>query len=206
MTEGGHLSGVVEHDGDNGGIIVTVDDETEALKTKTEVARVEGNTFQALSTLAGAELAGDQAERGQNLHEDGRSRRLAESGRGVGATELVDDALVSGDVTTVGTERLGKSAHENVDAGGVDTVVVADSAATGSDSANAVSLINEEVELVLVLQCHDTGEIAHGALHRVQTFDGNQDLLPRAVSAGLALRNGLTKLALEIDDIVVLEG
>ena len=68
-----------------------------------------------------------------------------------------------------------------------------------------MGFVDEEVELILVLQADDTGEVAHSALHGVETLNGDQDLLPGAVGAGLTLRDGFTELALEVAHVVVLE-
>lgn len=206
VAECGHLSRVVKHDGDNGGVVVAVDDEAKTLKTQAEVARVESNTLQTLGTLTRAKLASDETQGSQNLHENRGGGRLAVDSSGVGAPQLVDNGLLSSDVSTVGTERLGEGTHENVNTIRVNTEVVANTTSAGTDGTNGVSLVDEEIELVLVLQRHDTGQIAHGSLHGVETLNGNQNLLPRAVSAGLSLRDGLAELALEIDHVVVLEG
>jgi hypothetical protein len=57
-----------------------------------------------------------------------------------------------------------------------------------------------------VLQSEDTRKITHGALHRVETFNNDENLLPGAVSAGLALRDSLTHNTLKVGHIVMLEG
>lgn len=206
MTEGGHLGGVVQDDGDDGRVVVAIDNEAKTLKSETEVTRVEGNTLETLLTLAGAQLAGNQLERGKNLHEDARGRRLAILSRGVGGLELVNDVLLSSNVTTVGTERLGEGSHKHIDFRGVDTKVIADTTTAGAKGTDGVSLVDKQVELVLAFELQKSGQITHGTLHRVETLDNDQNLLPRAVSAGLSLRDSLAKNSFQIGHVVVLEG
>ncbi|KAI6776698.1 hypothetical protein HG530_000643 [Fusarium avenaceum] len=115
MTEGRELGGVVEHDRNDRGIIVTVNDKTKALKSETEVSRVKCNTLKTFLALTRAQLASDELQRSQDLHENTRSRSLAILSSSVGALELVDDVLVGCEISTIGTKRLGQSSHENID-------------------------------------------------------------------------------------------
>lgn len=68
-----------------------------------------------------------------------------------------------------------------------------------------MSFVNEQVELVLLLESDDFREIAHGAFHGIETLNSNENLLPRTVSAGLALGDSLAEDTLQVVDIVVLE-
>lgn len=205
VTESGDLGGVVKHDGNDGRVIVAVDDVAETLQPKTKVARVEGNALETLLTLTRCKFTGDDTEGSQDLHENRGSRGFAEESGGVCASELVDDVLLGSNITTVGAEGLGQSTHEDINLGRIHTEVVANTAAAGAEGTDAVSLVDIQEELVLLLESQNTGEIHHGTLHRVQTLNSNENLLPGAVSAGLALRNSLAKLGLEIADVVVLE-
>lgn len=205
MTESRNLARVVKHDGNNRGVIVAVNNEAKTLETETEIARVEGNALKTLLALTGNKLALNDLERSENLHQDSRSRRFTKEGSGIGSLELIDDVLLGRNVTAISTERLGQSSHENVDFSRINIEVIADTTAVGANSTDTVSLIDIEEELVLLLESQNTGQIAHGSLHRVETFDSDKDLLPRAVSAGLTLSNSLTKQLLEILHIVVLE-
>ena len=62
-------------------------------------------------------------------------------------TNVVDEALLASDVATSGTERLSERSHKDVDRPGVDTVVLGDTTPVGTQCANGVSLIDEEIEL-----------------------------------------------------------
>ena len=205
VREGGHLGRVVQHDGDDGGVVVAVDDEAEALQAQAEVARVEAEALKALLALAGDDFAVDDAQGGGDLNKDGGRGRLGVQHSRVSGAQLVDDGLVCGEVATICAEGLGQRAHKQVHFAGRDAEVVADTASAGSNTTNGVGLVNEEEELVLLLELDDAGQVAHGALHGVQTLDGDQNLLPWAVGAGLALGDGFAQRALEIAHIVVLE-
>lgn len=205
VTERRDLAGVVKHDGDDRRVIVAINNETKTLKSETEVTRVEGNALKTFLALAGSKLTLDNSERSENLHQDSRRRRFTEEGSSVGSLELIDDVLLSRNVTAVSTEGLGQGSHENVDFSRVNLEVIADTTAVRTDGTDTVSLIDIEEELVLLLESQDTGEIAHGSFHRVETFDSDKDLLPRAVSTGLTLSNSLTKELLKFLHIVVLE-
>jgi hypothetical protein len=205
VREGGHLGRIVQHDGDDGGVVVAVDDEAEALQAEAQVAGVEAEALEALLALAGDDFAVDYAQGGGDLHEDGGRGRLGVQHGGVGGAQLVNDGLVCGEVAAVCAEGLGQRAHEQVHFAGRDAEVVADTASAGSNTADGVGFVDEEEELVLLLELDDAGQVAHGAFHRVQTLNRDQDLLPWAVGAGLALRDGFAQRALEIAHVVVLE-
>lgn len=113
--------------------------------------------------------------------------------------------LVCRDVTTIGAKGLCKSAHENVDFRGINSKIIADTTATGTKGTNGMSLIDKQVELVLLLQLDQLWEIAHGAFHRVKTFDNDQNLLPRAMAAWLTGSNLLSQQPFEIVHVIVLE-
>jgi hypothetical protein len=139
------------------------------------------------------------------LNQDRRRRSLTEKSSGVGHTKLVDEGLVTSNVATVCTKRLCKSAHKNVDLSRINTEVIADTSTLHTESTDGMSLVDEQVELVLSLESDDFGEVAHGAFHRVETLDSNENLLPGTVSAGLALGDSLAKNTLQVADVVVLE-
>lgn len=184
---------------------MAVDNESKTLKTKAEVAGVEGNALEPFLTLARHELAGDNPERGNNLHEHGRSGRLSEMSCRVRVLQLGNDVLVRSHVTTVGAKGLGEGTHKDVNLGCVNAEEVANATAPGTSGADTVGLVNEQVKLVLLLQSKDAGQVAHGALHGVETFNSNEDLPPWTMSPRLALGDGIPELPLQIAHIVVLE-
>jgi hypothetical protein len=205
VTERRELGGVIEHDRNNRRVIVAVHDKAKTLKSETKVTRVEGNALETLLALTRAQLASNEFQGSQDLHEHTRSRSFAILSSSVGALELVDNMFLGCDVTTVGTKRLCQSSHENINFGGINAKVVANTTTAGAKSTDRVSLVNEKIELVLVLQSKNTGKITHGTLHRVETFDDNQNLLPRTVGAGLTLGNSFANNTFQISHIIVLE-
>lgn len=62
----------------------------------------------------------------------------------------------------------------------------------------------EETRLVDVLELDDARQVDESALHRVQALDNEEDFLPRAVRAGLTLRDALPEEVLEVVHVVVL--
>jgi hypothetical protein len=205
VTECRELGGVVEHDRNDRRVIVAIDNKAKTLKSKTKVTRIEGNALKTLLTLTRTQLASNEFQGSQNLHEHTRSRSFAILSSSVGALELVDDMLLGCDVTTVGTKRFRQSSHENINFGGVNAKIVANTTTARAKSTDRVSLVNEKIELVFVLQSKNTGEITHGTLHRVETFDDDQNLLPRTVGAGLTLGNSFANNTFQIGHIIVLE-
>ena len=189
MGEGGDFGGVVEQDGDDGGVVVAVDDESQAFETEAEVARVEREALEAFFALAWNELAGDDAEGAGDLGEDGGGDGFAVDAAGVGEAELVNHGFVARDVAAVGAEGFGERAHEHVDFGGVNGEVVADAAAAGAHGADRVGFVDEEVEFVFLLERDDAGEVDDRSFHGVEAFDDDEDFLPGAVGTGLALRD-----------------
>lgn len=184
---------------------MTSHNHAETLESETKVARVEGNALQTLLALTRANISVNQLEGGKNLHENRGGRGFAKDGGGVGAAKLVNDVLLRSNVASVGAERLGQSAHEDVDFRGVNAIVIANTTAVGSQGTDGVSLVDKQVKLVLALQFQDSGQVDHGTFHRVETFDDQENLLPGAVSSWLALGNGFTKNTLEVAHVVVLE-
>ena len=59
--------------------------------------------------------------------------------------------------------------------------------------------------LVLLLEFHERGKLDQGTFHAVETFDNDQNLLPRPVRLGLALADDLSQKRLEGLHVVVLE-
>ena len=122
---------------------------------------------------------------------------------------MVNQTLLAGNVATRGTERLGECSHQDIDGLGVDTVVIGNATSVRTQSADRVSLVDEEVELawdqkptkisqhkqwtylVLLLELNDLGQVHHRSLHTVKTLNDNQDLLPWSVRLGLALADDL---------------
>ena len=115
--------------------------------------------------LSRSNVADDQTKSGRDLNQDRGRGSLAEESTGVGHTKLINEGLVTCNVATVCTERLCEGTHEDVDFSRVDTKVVADTSALHTESTNLVSLVDEQVELVLSLESDDFGEVAHGAFH-----------------------------------------
>ena len=58
--------------------------------------------------------------------------------------------------------------------------------------------------LVFLLELHDHGQVRQRPLHRVQSLDDEQDLLPRTVGARHALADALAQQRLELLHVVVL--
>lgn len=203
--ESWHLGGIVKHEGDDRGIIMTEDDEAKTFETETEVTRVEGKTLKTFFTFAGIKFSGDHFQGRGDLGDDAGGGGFRHEDAGVDGTEFIDDVLFGGDVAAVGTEGFGKSAHEDIDVAGINTEEIADTAATGAQSTDGVSFVNEEVESVLLSKSDQGGEIAHGTFHGVETFDNDKNLLPRPVSTRLTLRDILAKLVFQVAHVVVLE-
>jgi len=53
VGEGWHLGRVVQNDGDDGRVVMTVHNEPETFQSQAEVSRIEGNTLETLFTLSG---------------------------------------------------------------------------------------------------------------------------------------------------------
>ncbi len=92
--------------------------------------------------------AHDTSRASNDLREDGRGHRLAVVARMTVDAKTVNDLLVASNVATSSAERLGERAHEDVDLGDIDTEVFGDTTAMGSKSADRVSLVDEQVELI----------------------------------------------------------
>ena len=103
--EGGDFCGVVEKQGDDGRVVVAVDDEAEAFQSEAQVAGVEGEALQALFALAGGDVAGDDFEGGGDLGEHGWRGGFAEDGAGVCHADFVDDGFRGADVAAVSRRR-----------------------------------------------------------------------------------------------------
>jgi hypothetical protein len=135
-------------------------------------------------------------------------------------------------LTTSSSERLGERSHQDVNVDWVDAKVVANSSSVGSKSSNRVSLVDVEVELkghdriisfptpayrqdeerawkkthlVLLLELDQLRQIDQRSLHRVETLDGDHDLLPRSMRPRLTLTDDLPQQRLQILHVVVLE-
>ena len=155
MREGRHLGRVVEHERDDGRVVVAVHDEAEPLEPEAQIARIEGQPLQPLFPLPGTQLPGDDAQRGRDLRHDEGTGRLAVDAAGVADAQLVDDGSGRGDVAAVGPEGFRQRAHQDVDFGRVDAEVIADAAAAGAQGTDGVGFVHEEVEFVFFLQRDD---------------------------------------------------
>jgi hypothetical protein len=105
-------------------------------------------------------------------------------------TQVLNELLVAGDVAAAAAERLGESAHHDVDIRRIHPQVLAHAPAAGAQRADAVRLIKVQIGAVLLLDGDDLGQAADLALHRVDALHHDQDLGPRPVRARLPLRHG----------------
>ena len=122
---------------------------------------------------------------------------------------MVNQTLLAGNVATRGTKRFGECPHQDIDGLGVDTVVIGNATSVRTQSADRVSLIDEEIELawdqkptkisqrkqwtylVLLPELNDLRQVHHRSLHTVKTLNDNQDFLPWSVRLGLTLADDL---------------
>jgi hypothetical protein len=58
--------------------------------------------------------------------------------------------------------------------------------------------IHIEIAPILLFYRDNLWELADGAFHRIQAFDDNQDFLPRAMGAWLALGDGFADDVFEV--------
>jgi hypothetical protein len=73
----------------------------------------------------------------------------------------VNESLVSSDVTSSSTKRLGESSHEHINVSArLNAEVVANASAVRTHRTDRVSFINEEVELEILLDTN--GRIKFG--------------------------------------------
>nr|POF14080.1 hypothetical protein CFP56_03104 [Quercus suber] len=205
VREGGDLGRVVEQQRDDGRVVVPVDDEAEPLEAEAQVARVERQPLQPLLALARRQVAADDLQRARDLREHGRGRGLAVDGAGVGDADLVDDGLAGGDVAAVGAEGFREGAHQDVHLAGADAEVVAHSTAARSERPDAVCFVDVQRKLVLLLERHESRQVAHGAFHAVQPLHGHQDLAPGPMGPRLALTDAFAQHAFQVGHVVVLE-
>ena len=68
-----------------------------------------------------------------------------------------------------------------------------------------MSLVDEQAELVAPSQGDEAEQVAHGALHGVETLDDDEDVAPGPMGAGLSLGDDVTQDAFEVGHVVVLE-
>src|SRR5262249_44502237 len=140
-----------------------------------------------------------------NLRNHGGGWSFTEEGSGIGDAQFVDDRLIRSKIAAVGTEGLGERTHQNVNIVGIDAKVIANATPAGADRADRVSFIYEKVKSIFFPKLDEGGKIAHGSFHRIKALDDNEDLFPRPVSAGLALRDDVPEKAFEVLHVIVLE-
>lgn len=197
VTERRHLCRVVQQEGDDGRVVVAVDDEAQFLQAQMEVDAVERQSLHALDTVQARNLECYTAERRTDLLDDDWRHCFREHRPGVGQAKGLDHVLIARDVATGGTKRLCKSPHQDVHLRWRDAVKVAHTPATPAECAYRMCLVNKQVELVLLLQLDESGQVAHGALHGVQPLDNDEDLPPWPVRPWLSLGDDFAEQFLE---------
>lgn len=79
--------------------------------------------------------------------------------------DIVDEAFCASEIASRGAEALGEGSHGDVNVCGVQTEVVNDTAALGSQSADTMRLVEIEVGLVLLLEADYLRHMRDAALH-----------------------------------------
>src|SRR5690606_18212096 len=119
-------------------------------------------------------FAADQVQGGADgRHAAGRHAGRENQLAGV-VLDVADHTLFTRDEATQAGERLAERAHHHVDFL-VETVVLRGAATGWPDDTNAVGVVDENAQAVLLLQLDDLGQAADGALHAEDAV-GDQQL------------------------------
>lgn len=185
------FSGVVEHDGYDGRVIVSQDMEAHVIESHAEVVGVVAEGFEFSTSDVGVVLACNDFESGDELLTDDGAEGVVVDGSSALDFNVINDLFGCGNVATHSTEALGESAHEYMYIGGVYACILAAASASGTAGSNGVCLVEVKINVVFFAKLGYGFEIAVLALHGINAFDKDDDLVLRPAGPGPAEDNGV---------------
>mmetsp|Transcript_46289 Transcript_46289/g.99109 ORF Transcript_46289/g.99109 Transcript_46289/m.99109 type:complete len:342 (+) Transcript_46289:1531-2556(+) len=198
--ESRHLVRVVEHDRDDWRIQVSQDLEAFVCHAPSEVVRVFSDARQLLCSDSSCIATRDYAECLQCLHCTRRWHRPSKIATRCVAAKRIDDVPGGSDIASSASEGLREGAHHDLYFAGWNAQELSHSPASLADGTDRMGLVQIQEGLVLVLQADNLSQPAEVSLHRVDTFDDDEDLPPR-----LLLAHSSLKLRLQVRHHIVLE-
>ena len=145
------------------------------------IANLESFFAEALQSIAGnipqtLNALGFLLDDVQGFHSGSRCGRRIRCAEDIGTTCMakpVDGIEIGSNESTDGCQRLRESSHDQINLVG-QPEMVAHATSLLAEDTDAVSLVDHNRTVVLMLQLNDCGEIAKVTFHREDTIDHNQ--------------------------------